>query len=185
MFGSTTLTGRSKARPSNSVAACLHSNRFRSTFAALAVATATVRRSAAAVLAVFMTAAMLVLATDAIADEPAKAGTLTTPATPAAAAVVELVIDYGDGVEKRFPRLAHRPGITVLELLQVAARHPRGVRFEHRGKGETAFVTQIDDLLNEGRGRNWTYRVNDKRADRSAGVYPLSPGDKVVWSFGG
>ncbi len=108
-----------------------------------------------------------------------------TPAAPAAKAAVELVIDFGDGVEKRFSRLAHRPGITVLDALQLAASHPRGVRFEHRGKGETAFVTRIDDLSNEGRGRNWTYRVNGQRADRSAGVWILSAGDKVVWTFAG
>jgi hypothetical protein len=112
-------------------------------------------------------------------------GVADSRSTPTAQAVVELVIDYGDGVEKRFTQLAHRPEITVFDLLLLAARHPRGVRVEHRGKGETAFVTQIDDLRNEGRGRNWTYRVNGKRADRGAGVFSLSPGDKVVWTFGG
>lgn len=112
-------------------------------------------------------------------------GVAASRATPTAQAVVELVIDYGDGVEKRFTQLAHRPEITVFDLLLLAARHPRGVRVEHRGKGETAFVTQIDELRNEGRGRNWTYRVNGQRADRSAGIFSLSPGDKVVWTFGG
>jgi len=136
--------------------------------------------------AVTLICAVLAYSPSAGADEPAKAGgPAEKTASQAAVAVVELVIDYGDGVEKRFTQLGHRSGLTVLELLQLATRHPRGVRVEHRGKDDTAFVTQIDDLRNEGRGRNWTYRVNGKRADRGAGVYPLTAGDKVVWTFGG
>jgi hypothetical protein len=142
--------------------------------------------AAIALTMVFCAAQTHATAQDAGGSPPAApAQAAPAPAAPAANAVVELVIDYGDGVEKRFPQLAHRPGITVFEVLQLAARHPRGVRFEHRGQGETAFVMQIDDLRNEGRGRNWTYRVNGKRADRGAGVFPVAPGDKVVWTFGG
>jgi hypothetical protein len=53
-----------------------------------------------------------------------RAGRRIRPAGKAAVAVVELVIDYGDGVEKRFTQLGYRSGITVLELLQLAARRP-------------------------------------------------------------
>jgi hypothetical protein len=39
-------------------------------------------------------------------------------------------------------------------------------------------------VKNEGAGgRNWTYRVNDKHADRSFAVYELQPGDHVLWTF--
>ena len=100
-----------------------------------------------------------------------------------AKATIELTIDYGDGVQKRFPRLPHRAGMTVLDALLDAQKLPRGIRFEHRGGGETAFVSKIDDLTNEGRGKNWTYRVNDKRADRGCGVYPLVALDRVLWKF--
>lgn len=127
----------------------------------------------------------LVAATLALVGALQSAGRAAPPA-PAQAAepTVELTIDYGDGVQKRFVGLPHKAGGTVLDALEAARRHPRGITFEQRGRGETAFLTRIDDLANEGRGKNWTYRVNDKPGDRSCGVYPLEAGDRVVWKFG-
>lgn len=114
-----------------------------------------------------------------VAAEPPASPTKTTAVT-----TVELVIDYGDGVQKRFTRIAHVPQMTVLDLLQAAAKHPRGIKFEHRGKGETGFLTRIDELTNEGRGRNWVYRVNDKLGERSFAAETLKAGDVVSWTFG-
>lgn len=100
-----------------------------------------------------------------------------------AAAVVRLTIDYGDGVEKHFTRIPWREGMTALDTLVEAKKHARGVQFEHRGSGETAFVTQIDDLKNEGNGRNWLYRVNDQPGTTSSGIFKLSRDDRVLWKF--
>src|SRR4030095_712059 len=105
----------------------------------------------------------------AMADEPIKA--------------VELTIDYGDGVQKVFRALEWKEGLTVLGALEQAARHPRGIKFEHRGAGATAFVTSIDDQKNEGAGRNWTYEVSGKRPDKSCGVWALRAGDTVLWQY--
>jgi hypothetical protein len=96
---------------------------------------------------------------------------------------VALIVDYGDGVQKHFPRLAWRDGMTILDLMQAAKAHPRGVDFQYRGRGSTAFLFQIDDLKNEGRGRNWLYRINDKLADRSFAVQTIGANDRVVWEF--
>lgn len=99
---------------------------------------------------------------------------------------VPVVIDYRDGVEKHFTALAWKEGMTVLDVLNAAKASPHGITFTSTGSGETTFVTQLDDLKNEGaRGsrRNWTYEVNGKLADRSAAVYVLKPGDQVRWSF--
>ena len=96
---------------------------------------------------------------------------------------VALVIDYSDGVKKHFPAIEWREGMTVLELMEAARRHPRGIQFEYRGRGITAFLFQIDDVKNQGRGRNWVYRVNDRLADRSFAVQALEPSDRVVWEF--
>ena len=98
---------------------------------------------------------------------------------------VRLTIDYGDGMQKVFTALPWKAELTVLGALEAASKHPRGIKFTHRGSGASAFVTGIDDLKNEGRGRNWTYLVGDKRADKSAGVWELNAGDAVLWRFGG
>lgn len=105
---------------------------------------------------------------------------------PAKLTTIPLVIDYRDGVEKHFTAIAWKEGLTVLDALAAAKASSHGITFASTGSGETTFITQIDDLKNEGaRGgkRNWTYEVNDKLADRSAAVYGLKAGDRVRWSF--
>ncbi|MCA9124009.1 MAG: DUF4430 domain-containing protein [Planctomycetaceae bacterium] len=101
----------------------------------------------------------------------------------AEAEVVRLVIDYHDGVEKHFNAIAWKSGMTVMDAMQAAKKHPRGISFEHKGKGATVLLTKIDDVENEGRGRNWLYRVNGDPGDRSIGIYELKPGDAVLWRF--
>ena len=113
------------------------------------------------------------------AAETAKKG---RPATKSKA--VRLVIDYGDGVEKHFTTLAWKSQMTVFGLLQAAGAHPHGISLKYRGKGATLFVEQIDDLKNEGRGRNWIFRVNNRLADRSCDAQTVNPGDTVLWRFG-
>ena len=110
------------------------------------------------------------LARCAAAAEPAKA-------------TVAMVIDYDDGVEKHFRQLAWKPGMTVLEVLQAAKQHPRGIQFMHRGDGDTAFLTQIDDLKNEGSGRNWIFLINGKLGQRSFAVTEVKASDRVLWKF--
>lgn len=96
---------------------------------------------------------------------------------------IRIVIDYGDGVEKHFTALTWKEGMTVLDAMQAAKSHPRGVTFKHRGSGATAFLLQIDDKENQGREGNWVYRVNDKLAERSFGAQELKAGDAVLWKF--
>ena len=96
---------------------------------------------------------------------------------------VTLVIDYGDGVQKHFTAIAWKEGLTVLEVMRTAQAHPRGIRCEFQGSGATTLLTKIDDLSNEGRGRNWLYRVNGKLADTGVGVRQLAARDSVLWKF--
>jgi hypothetical protein len=95
---------------------------------------------------------------------------------------VHLMIDYGDGRRRSFDGLRWSEGMTVGELLQ---SHPR-VSTMQQGAGASAFLAQINGVANEGAGgRNWMYSVNGRRGDRSFAVYPLRPGDHVLWSFAG
>ena len=70
-----------------------------------------------------------------------------------------------------------------MDVMLAAKKHPRGIHFEYKGKGATALLTKIDDVTNEGRGRNWLYRVNGDPGDRSMGVFELKAGDAVLWKF--
>lgn len=120
------------------------------------------------------------------ADRPAPAGLEQPAEPPRPAGAIRLVVDYRDGVQKAFVAIEHRADMTVFDALIEAGRHPRGVKVEHTGKGETAFVQKIDDLANQGGGRtarNWQFSVNDKPGVRGCGVTKLEPGDVVVWSF--
>jgi hypothetical protein len=99
---------------------------------------------------------------------------------------VKLVIDYGDGAQKVFPALEWKDGLTVLEAMDNAKAPAHGITFKYTGKGETAFLTQIDDLKNAGGGKdkkNWQYWVNDTYADKGFGVRKLEQGDVVMWKF--
>lgn len=112
---------------------------------------------------------------------------LAAPSLSASAAedrVVELTIDYGDGVQKRFTALAWKEKMTVYDALKQAGQHRRGIKETHTGSGESLFVTSIDDVKNEGVGRNWLFEVNGAKADRSSGIYELKAGDSVLWRFG-
>ena len=96
---------------------------------------------------------------------------------------VKLTIDYGDGVQKTFVELPWKDGLTVFAALQSAAKHPRGIKVAHQGSGATTLVTAIDDLKNEGRGRNWLFEVNGKLGEKSCAISELKPGDAVLWRF--
>jgi len=96
---------------------------------------------------------------------------------------VQLIVDYGDGVKKHFHRIKWQDKMTVQAVTLAAAKHPRGIQVKQRGKKATAFLSQIDDLANSARGRSWVYRVNGKLADRSFGVYAVSSGDVITWSY--
>jgi hypothetical protein len=100
--------------------------------------------------------------------------------------VVQMVVDFGDGVQKHFTQLKWQEGATVFDVMQAAMRHPRGIRVKYRGKRETLLVTEIDGLQSEAAGagsRNWIFRINGQLGQRSAGISPLKAGDTVLWRF--
>ena len=97
---------------------------------------------------------------------------------------VTLTIDYGDGFQKRYTKIRWQAKMTVLDVTQLAQKHKRGIKIRYRGRRSTAFLQQIDDLKNEGRGRNWLYLVNGKLGDRSFALFRVQAGDHILWKFG-
>jgi Domain of unknown function (DUF4430) len=103
-----------------------------------------------------------------------------------AAPTVRLSVDYGDGVIKTITDLAWSKGDTVLDAMKVATARPHGVSFGYTGSGETAVLTKIDDVPNQGGGvgkKNWQYWVNDAYGDRSFAAFELHAQDVVLWRF--
>jgi hypothetical protein len=110
-------------------------------------------------------------------------------AAPAAKALrtVELEIDYGDGAQKRFTDIGWRQSMTVLDVLKAAREHAHGISFSAHGSGETAMVTKLDDLTNQGGAsdaKNWIFRISGRMGDESCGIAEVHPGDTVLWKFG-
>jgi Domain of unknown function (DUF4430) len=117
-----------------------------------------------------------------IRGNPPVTGVFATPTR-----TVEMVIDYGDGVQVRFTALGWKEKMTVLDAVTTAGAHAHGVKATLRGSGATAFVTQFGDLKNEGGGeksRNWLYSVNNAEGEVSAGAATVKPGDVILWRFG-
>jgi hypothetical protein len=97
-----------------------------------------------------------------------------------ASETVSLTIDFGNGRRETFPAVVWHEGMTVADLMRKAP----GIEVSQKGTGESAFVTTIGDVSNEGAsGKNWLYAVNGQMADRSFAVYSLRPGDQVLWTF--
>ncbi|MEM7783797.1 MAG: DUF4430 domain-containing protein [Planctomycetota bacterium] len=78
------------------------------------------------------------------------------------------------------PLLAESTVFSVMEK----ARENEKFDFESSGTGELVFIHSIAGIPNSGRdGNNWIYWVNGELGDRSCGVYPIQPGDRIEWRF--
>jgi hypothetical protein len=93
---------------------------------------------------------------------------------------VRLTINLGDDREPVSVESRWHERMTVADLLNSEPR----TSITSTGSGASAFLTSLGGVRNEGAdGKNWTYRVNDKHADRSFAVYELQPNDHVLWTF--
>lgn len=99
------------------------------------------------------------------------------------AQTIEMVVDFGDGAQVRLAGLPWRDEMTVLDAMEKAKQHPHGITFAQRGSGASTLITQIDDVKNEGAGKNWLYSVNGKLGTVGVGAYRLKPGDAILWEF--
>jgi len=110
-----------------------------------------------------------------------------SPATLADDAVktVDLSIIYSAEKTTTYGKLPWKSGMTIADALSLAEKRKPALTYTRRGSGETAFLTQIGGVKNQGAfGPNWTYRVNGKLGNVSYALQELKPGDKVEWKFG-
>lgn len=104
--------------------------------------------------------------------------------TAPAKTTVALTIDFADGAQKRYPSVPWKKGMTVLDSLQWASKHPHGIELKSRGKGALAMVLQIDDLKNGGgNGKNWIFYSNEKQGKKSCGAVVVQQGAEILWRY--
>ena len=114
------------------------------------------------------------------------AGVATGPTAGSSEDTVRLIVDYGDGAAKTVNNLAWIKDNTVLDAMKAATARPRGISFSYTGSGDSAVLTRIDDVQNQGGGagkKNWQYWVNGAYGDRSFAVFELQAQDTIVWRF--
>ena len=105
-------------------------------------------------------------------------------ATSSVVGTVQLVIDFDGRRENVSVDVPCSVNSTVFQVLE-RARNMADLEFYNSGTGETTFVRSIDGIENEGaEGENWIFRVNGKLGDKSCGVFPVQPGDRVEWALG-
>jgi hypothetical protein len=98
---------------------------------------------------------------------------------------ITLTIELPGEVEVTYKALVFSEEMTVLDALTSASKHSRPLRFKHTGSGEFAFLTELENVKNEGAsGKNWTYKVDGQRAKVGMGGMKLKAGSHVLWIFG-
>ncbi len=70
-----------------------------------------------------------------------------------------------------------------MEAMQAMQKHPHKISYKTRGTGALTFIYEIDNVENQGSGKNWMYYVNGKRANVGVGAYQLKASDKIVWKY--
>lgn len=101
---------------------------------------------------------------------------------------VQVTVDYNDGVQKQIV-LPFKNGMTVFDAMTAAQNNPHAFTFRYNGTGgppKNYFLTQIDDVRNQGGGtsaKNWVFWVNKVFSDQGFGVCKIGAGDQIVWKF--
>jgi len=130
--------------------------------------------------------AIVLLVAMAVAQLRSKGEPQWSPAPQPQGETVGLTIDFGNGARQQFEALPWHEGLTVEKLMHEAAAYRPGIHFTQQGEGEAGFLQSIEGLKNQGgSGRNWTYEVNGRYAERGFCLQKLEPEDRVLWKFAG
>lgn len=99
---------------------------------------------------------------------------------------VVLEIQFGDleREKKVIEGIPFTNEMTVLDVMK-HAKETGKLKFAFRGRKDTAFLTEIDGVKNQGaKGDNWIFRVNGELGKKSFGISEVKEGDRIIWSFG-
>ena len=111
-------------------------------------------------------------------------GAVSNGAVSNGAGVIQLEIDFVGRKENLRIDVPCQPPLSVFQVLE-SAQEQGNLTFESTGRGETAFISAIGGVKNEGAaGDNWVFRVNQQLGDRGSGVFQVNSGDQLLWTFG-
>ncbi len=89
-----------------------------------------------------------------------------------------VVVDYGNGMEKKFSGSLNRR-ISAWDTLQQANAHS----FIDIETASNFVPESIDDLKNGANGKYWNLYINGNKLSRSPIDVEVNVGDKVVWKY--
>lgn len=89
-----------------------------------------------------------------------------------------VMVDYGNGVEKKFWG-SSKMNKSAWDTLQQASAHS----FLEVDVAEDFYPASIDKKQNGENGKNWTLYVNKKRIFASPIEVRINSGDEVLWKF--
>jgi len=97
-------------------------------------------------------------------------------------AVVNLMLDFGDGDVRVFNNIDINANISAFDLLQkVATDNNLELKYNDYGGDMGMFIESIDGVKN--RENFWQYWVNNKYAEIGVSNYYLQAGDIVEWKY--
>ena len=97
---------------------------------------------------------------------------------------MSLEIDFGNGAHRQFHKLPWHAGMTVADLMEIAARYRPGLQVACRGANDSRLLTAIDGISGEGQGgRNWIFYLGKTRSPQGMSRQDLKPGDTVLWKY--
>jgi hypothetical protein len=97
---------------------------------------------------------------------------------------VSLKIDSGSPTTDKELSISTHEKQTVIDAMNAAKS--QGLSYKIEGEGAGAMVVEINGVSAEAPtngGKNWIFYINQKKANRSAGVYPLAYKDAILWKF--
>ena len=134
--------------------------------------------------AVFTTFAVTAILTTLLAVASGCGATTTEAPPKRQIGTVDLTIDFGGARENIDVQIPCSEDSTVMDILYRAEMNG-DIEIQSTGRGETAFVTSINDVGQQSSGdKYWTFTLNGQLSKTGSGVTEVDPGDEVHWRFG-
>ena len=105
-------------------------------------------------------------------------------ATLPAQQTASVMLDFGDGTVRTFPRVEIAGAKTVFDVIKTLSQRGDGFAFQYQPPGKYGIlIDQIGNKKGGAEGKYWLFWVNNAMAEQSADNTPIHPGDAIEWKF--